>query len=626
MRNSLRYKIGFSFVLAALVPLLSILIVSAYIVRNNIHDMVEENLSSLAVEIGIEIERTINDVLTHLNALTENPVLKSSDTSPDEKLREMNRVKDFYKLFEDITLIGTDGVAAASTDYDYRGDWHKKKWFQEALKGKTVISPVHAILYPFRMVFVITVPVYDAAGTIQAVLAGQVNMSKISDIIERVHIGDSGMVFLVDRNGNQIVHPEKEQLLRKVSPSWFRNRIISGVPGFEEYTADDRKRKICHFSILGGYDEYRGEGWRLVMTLDRSEAYTLLRRITVGIVLLGTGGLSLILLLSVLVSYRITKPVKLLVDATQRISKGNLDTKVPVTGDDEIAELQGAFNAMASELQNTTVSRDYVNNILEAMHDALIVMDPEGLIMTVNKEATELLDYDEGELVGKPIETIFLSAKDMPFTRKNHDNTFEGKEIDAYEAAFKTKNGNELAVLFSCSVLRDEYEGVICHVCTAKDISERIEVLQSLRESEEKYRNVVENANEAILVAQDGIIKFVNDKTADISGYSKKEILLKPFTFMIHPDDKNLVMERYAKRLQGEKLPNIYPFRIISKKGVIRWVEINAVLITWEGKPASLNFVSDITELKLAEEALEASELNYLTVFNNVNDAILYMK
>ena len=65
------------------------------------------------------------------------------------------------------------------------------------------------------------------------------------------------------------------------------------------------------------------------------------------------------------------------------------------------------------------------------------------------------------------------------------------------------------------------------------------------------------------------------------------------------------VVERYLKRLKGEDLPHVYPFRIIDKYGNIKWTEINAVAITWEGKPATLNFLSDITERKRVEEEKE---------------------
>jgi PAS domain S-box-containing protein len=140
------------------------------------------------------------------------------------------------------------------------------------------------------------------------------------------------------------------------------------------------------------------------------------------------------------------------------------------------------------------------------------------------------------------------------------------------------------------------------------DITERKQAEESLRESEEKYRLVVENAGEAILVAQDGMIKLANPKADDIAGYSNKELTSRPFVEFIHPEDRSIAFEHHLKQLRGELLPEVYTFRIIDKQGKTKWVEINAVLITWESKPATLNFLTDITERKRTEEALRESE------------------
>ncbi|MGA2466655.1 MAG: PAS domain-containing protein [Thermodesulfobacteriota bacterium] len=148
---------------------------------------------------------------------------------------------------------------------------------------------------------------------------------------------------------------------------------------------------------------------------------------------------------------------------------------------------------------------------------------------------------------------------------------------------------------------------------------------EALHESEEKYRILVENANEAIVVAQDGTLKFVNPKTMDILGYSKEELTSMPFVEFIHPDDREMVTERHLKRLRDESVPLVYPFRITDKNGNIRWVEINAVKIEWEGRAATLNFLSDITDRKWAEEALQESKELFEKTFISQRDAIFLL-
>ena len=91
----------------------------------------------------------------------------------------------------------------------------------------------------------------------------------------------------------------------------------------------------------------------------------------------------------------------------------------------------------------------------------------------------------------------------------------------------------------------------------------RERAVKALRESEEKYRSLLENAGEAVLVAQDGVFKFANPKGEELFGYSKEELASKPFTYFIHEEDREMVRERYEKRIKGEMLPEVYPFRII---------------------------------------------------------------
>ncbi len=127
----------------------------------------------------------------------------------------------------------------------------------------------------------------------------------------------------------------------------------------------------------------------------------------------------------------------------------------------------------------------------------------------------------------------------------------------------------------------------------------------ALRESEGRYRVVVEHANDGIVVAQEGIIKFVNRKVTEVSGYSKHELLSRPFAEFIHPEDREVVVMRHQIGMQGRPGPGlIYPVRVISRSGAVVWVEINPVAMTWEGAPATLSLLSDITERKRAERTI----------------------
>ena len=137
---------------------------------------------------------------------------------------------------------------------------------------------------------------------------------------------------------------------------------------------------------------------------------------------------------------------------------------------------------------------------------------------------------------------------------------------------------------------------------------QRKQAEDALLDSEKKYRRVVENANEGIIITQDGQLKFVNHQTSAFSGYSQDELKTASFLDFVHPDDREMVIEHHLKRLSGKELPRIYSFRMIDKNGDIRWIQNNGVIIEWEGRPATLNFLLDYTERKEAVNALAESE------------------
>jgi PAS domain S-box-containing protein len=127
----------------------------------------------------------------------------------------------------------------------------------------------------------------------------------------------------------------------------------------------------------------------------------------------------------------------------------------------------------------------------------------------------------------------------------------------------------------------------------------------NLKESQNVYRLMVESANEAILVAQNGLFVFSNAKGEALFEYSKDELFLRPLFDFFHKEDRGLVKERHEKRLKGEILPDVYFIRIITKGGTIKWVEFKVSVFSWENLPAALCIFSDITKRKMDIERTE---------------------
>ena len=137
-----------------------------------------------------------------------------------------------------------------------------------------------------------------------------------------------------------------------------------------------------------------------------------------------------------------------------------------------------------------------------------------------------------------------------------------------------------------------------------KEIKKYGKAEEKLQSLEGKYRLLVENANDATFIAPDGVVKFANHKTEDMMGYSSEELATISFSGFIHPDDRDMVLDRYRRRLSGEEVPTAFTFRVITKGGKERWIQPNSVLTAWEGRPAILSFMRDVTEKKRIEDQL----------------------
>ena len=150
--------------------------------------------------------------------------------------------------------------------------------------------------------------------------------------------------------------------------------------------------------------------------------------------------------------------------------------------------------------------------------------------------------------------------------------------------------------------------------------SQREATLAALQKNEEKYRLLVERATDGIGIAQDGVLRYANERLEQISGYSVVESIGKPFIDFFAPEEVPKVLDRYKHRMAGEKVTPIYETSLKCKDGSRIDVEVNAGIITYEGKKADLVFIRDITERKQAKELIHKGEEKYRTILESIQE------
>jgi PAS domain S-box-containing protein len=191
------------------------------------------------------------------------------------------------------------------------------------------------------------------------------------------------------------------------------------------------------------------------------------------------------------------------------------------------------------------------------------------------------------------------------------------------EFKMKRLDGTVFPTEHSVVLLQDDYGKRIGWVSIVRDISERKRAENALRESEEKYRILVEQANDGILIVQDGMIKFANSRLAEAHGRTVEELVNTNFLDYVRPDEMPRVAKRYHRRLAGEDVEQVYETVILHKEGYDIPVEVNAGTITYQGSPAVFAFVRDHTERKRTEEKLRKAH-DRLVILNKKLEEEIY--
>jgi PAS domain S-box-containing protein len=253
--------------------------------------------------------------------------------------------------------------------------------------------------------------------------------------------------------------------------------------------------------------------------------------------------------------------------------------------------------------------RSILRTLIDNIPDAIYFIDKEGKKVIANKaDVLNIACESEEAAIGKTDMELFPGEIGLRGHEDNMQLLNTGVPIVNREENFFNKDGFQTWLLTSKFPVYDETKKILGLVGIGHDITRRRETEIKLKESEEKYRLMFETAQEGILVAQDYKMVYFNPVFVELSGFSASELENKLFADMIHPEDFDRVVSNYRKRLSGDLAEQRYEFRMITKSGEVRWISLTGTPMLWNGKPATLNFISDVHQRKLAEDALIESE------------------
>ncbi len=251
--------------------------------------------------------------------------------------------------------------------------------------------------------------------------------------------------------------------------------------------------------------------------------------------------------------------------------------------------------------------QEAADKILATMGDALMLIDPNGKIITANQAALDLLGYEKQELLGREFTTISsqsgsVDSQSLPL--------FLGEDaLTNQEFSYKAKSGKTIPVLLSTSVLKDQEGELAGFITVAHDITEYLQLKQALWRVEQRYQGLVDHALVGIGIHQNAKFVLINKELAYMFGYATaEECIGLPIADRIHPDERDMVMLRAQRRQAGIPQPETYEIRLLKKDGSSFYALISNTIIEYEGQPATLITVSNLNDTKARKELEQANK------------------
>ena len=289
------------------------------------------------------------------------------------------------------------------------------------------------------------------------------------------------------------------------------------------------------------------------------------------------------------------------------------------------AELLLKIKAHKQTVEALRESEEKFRDFVETSTDLVFRLKKSGYIEYVSPRVTDLYGYSVQELIGKYI-SYTTPRDEIPRVLNALRTAFKGNTLKAFHVDQITKTGERVPM--EISAVPKYHKGQIIGLQgIMRDITERKQAEKILKESEERYRDLVEKTSIAILLIDaQGRFKYFNRRFAEIFGYTLAEMGKKSFAVLIHPEDRDFVMAYQQRRLEGNKIPSRYTFRGVRANGSIICLEVDVTAVREENDEIVTQiYLWDVSEQVLAQEALRKSENRYRELNYRMRDGLVLL-
>jgi PAS domain S-box-containing protein len=514
-----------------------------------------------------------------------------------------------------------------------RYDPRSRPWYQLAMSnpGKVVKTDAYSSVTTKDINIGVVKTLQDGTGKVCGVVGIDVTLVQLTNLLLDSQVGQSGSIFLVDRQGIVLASQNKSWLgknIQELSPA-LPHILESGNKGIEPLEIEGKRNYVFH-------EGSQVETWSVAVIVPALDIVRDIRGHILWAVLMLIGGLLLLSALSMtgLVLF-VTNPLKKLTTETEIITEsGQLNSKIDIHSQDEIGELADSFRKMVGTMEQARQSLLYAHrqleNIIEFLPDATYVIDEAKRVIAWNRNCVKLTGVKKEDILGQgdysyaipfygkrcPV-LIDMVDSDIPPDPEHYSKIYRFNE-KVFAEAYNTRllNGEGAYVWGIAGPLYDQ-EGRRCgSIEVFRDITEQKNIELALQESEKKYRELVELANSIILRwTKDGYITFMNEFGLNFFGFQADDLIGRHVMGSIVPstDSSGHNMEQLMTEICAD--PEAFQQSVnenIRHNGERVWIAwTNRIVVDEQGEITQILSVgTDITPLKRAEEAIRDLNIN----------------
>jgi PAS domain S-box-containing protein len=324
---------------------------------------------------------------------------------------------------------------------------------------------------------------------------------------------DIGFIFLVGQSGRLKVHTFGAQVPNDLVRQAI-DKTSTTLHRVELYTEDGLVYD-CTIPIQGGALGYVHVGlYEAVVSKNVQGVLLNMLPFVLGILVVG-------IIAAIAFAAVITRSIERLTNGVQRFSDGELNGALSVNSHDEIGQLAAAFNAMTERLSATTVSREYMEKLIDSMDDMLIVISPEGVIQSVNRAYCELFGCRSDEVVGRRVDAF--KGQDAPICIFSaFQQSLVSGPVRGIECTCRTSSGTLVPILFSLAVMKDDEGRPQAIICAAQNISTLKNVQQALQQKQAEIEAINRNLEELVAARTAELAVGNESLRAEIAERKKK--------------------------------------------------------------------------------------------------------